>query len=84
MKLRKKSRLMNVMTEQLRRAADQAAQFTPDNAEADARIEAEARHEEKVIKAVCDDLGLVMYEASLSDDEERNIHAPDLRLASVD
>ncbi|EJD05991.1 cysteine proteinase [Fomitiporia mediterranea MF3/22] len=62
MKLRKRSKLMAVMTEQLRKAAEHAARFTHDDREADARIEQEARHEEKVIKAVCDDLGLIMYE----------------------
>ena len=66
MKLRKKSKLMTVMTEQLRRAAEQAARYTNDDKEADARLEMEAKQEEKVIKAVCDDLGLVMFEASES------------------
>ena len=62
MKLRKKSRLMTVMSKQLRRAAEQAARYTNDDKEVDARLEMEARQEEKMIKAVCDDLGLVMYE----------------------
>ncbi|KAL5529078.1 hypothetical protein ACEPAG_5052 [Sanghuangporus baumii] len=46
----------------LRRAAEQAARYTNDDKEADARLEMEAKQEEKVIKAVCDDLSLVMYE----------------------
>jgi OTU domain-containing protein 6 len=63
MKLRKKSRLMHTMINaQLRKAAEHASRFTNDDKEADARLEAEIRHEEKVIKAVCDDLHLTMFE----------------------
>lgn len=55
-----------IITEQLRRAAEQAALYTNDTKDADARLEQEARHEEKIIQAVCDDLGLVMCEVSSS------------------
>ncbi|KAH8117544.1 cysteine proteinase [Phellopilus nigrolimitatus] len=59
MKLRKKSWLTNA---QLRKAAEHASRYTPDDKEADARLEREAREEERTIKGVCDDLGLSMHE----------------------
>ena len=47
---------------QARKAAALAEQFAPVNADADAQLEREAREEERVINATCDELGLKMYE----------------------
>ncbi|KAI5115716.1 hypothetical protein M0805_009265 [Coniferiporia weirii] len=46
----------------LRKMAEQAALYSNDDKEADARLEREARDEERAIKSVCDDLGLAMFE----------------------
>lgn len=65
MKLRKRL----TVSLQLRKAADQAAQYTNDDPEADARLEKEAKDEEKAIRRVCDELGLVLYEVGLTNKE---------------
>lgn len=64
MKLRK-SRLTPVFPFQLKKVAEQAARYTNDDKDADARLEREAREEERAIKQVCDELGLVMHEVRL-------------------
>ncbi|TDL27511.1 cysteine proteinase [Rickenella mellea] len=45
-----------------RKAAAHAAQIPPEDKEADAKLEREAREEEKEIQSICSDLGLVMHE----------------------
>lgn len=62
MKLRKRL----TVSLQLRKAADQAQQYTNDDPEADARLEKEAKDEDKAIRRVCDELGLVLHEVGSS------------------
>jgi OTU domain-containing protein 6 len=45
-----------------RKAEKLAASYGPDDKEADARFEREAKEEEKVMRSVCNDLNLEMYE----------------------
>ena len=62
MKLRKRL----TVSLQLRKAAEQAAKYTNDDPEADARLEKEARDEDKAIRRICDELGVVLHEVGLS------------------
>ncbi|KAI8998702.1 cysteine proteinase [Trametes punicea] len=47
---------------QARKAAVLAESYAPTDAEADARLEREAKEEEEQIKKTCDELGLIMYQ----------------------
>ncbi|KAJ7582759.1 hypothetical protein C8J56DRAFT_230152 [Mycena floridula] len=52
------------LARQARKAAALAANFTKDDPEAEAKLEKEARDEEKAINAVCDELGLKLHEVN--------------------
>ncbi|KZS99286.1 cysteine proteinase [Sistotremastrum niveocremeum HHB9708] len=47
---------------QARKAAALASTYQQTDADADARLEAEIKHEETTIKRICDELGVEMYE----------------------
>lgn len=67
-KLRKRNRLTksrNASDVQLRKDAEKAAQYTPDNEEAEARRRQEIDQERNVIMGECEKLGLIIHEVGL-------------------
>ena len=47
---------------QARKAAALAEKYAPDDADEDARLEKEAKEEERIINQTCDELGVKMHE----------------------
>lgn len=47
---------------QARKAASLAEQYAPVDTDADAKLEREAREEERIITSTCDELGVKMFE----------------------
>lgn len=58
--------IVNFGIEQARKAAALAEQYAPTDADAEARIEREAREEEQAIMRTCEELGVKMVEVRLS------------------
>ncbi|KAL0946947.1 hypothetical protein HGRIS_013106 [Hohenbuehelia grisea] len=59
---KKKDSKSKFMARQARKAVALAEKFAPEDKEADARLEREAREEEKAINRICDQLNMQMYE----------------------
>lgn len=53
---------MTSQSTQERKAAQITEKYAPIDAEADARLEQEAKEEERTINSVCKELGLEMYD----------------------